>query len=60
MTEAFFSGYCAALNGARTVMADAEDGADCDFPHCAFSADCPIAQKLKEFIEEIGKENVNA
>ena len=60
MTEAFFSGYCAALNGARTVMADSEDGADCDFPCCAFAAGCPIADQLKDFIEQSGKENASA
>lgn len=60
MTEAFFSGYCAALNGARTVTAEAEDGADCDFPLCAFSADCTIAKQLKDYFGQFGKENASA
>ena len=60
MTEVFISGYCAALNGARTVAAEAGDGADCDFPYCAFAADCPIAEQLRDFFEKSGKENADA
>lgn len=52
MTEAFFSGYCAALNGARTVMAERGEGADCDYPGCPFAGECPVAEKLEAFLKE--------
>lgn len=52
MTEAFYSGYCAALNGARTVMVEVDEGADCDYPGCPFAGECPIAERLEAFLKE--------
>ena len=51
MTEAFFSGYCAVLNGARTVLSEKDEGADCNYPDCPFVGECPVARELKEFFE---------
>lgn len=55
MDEAFYSGYCRALDGARTVAVE-RDGeevtADCDFGCCPHSGDCPIAAKIREFAGE--------
>lgn len=52
MKEAFFTGYCASLNGARTVMTEEGEGADCDYPDCPFAGECPIAKKLETFLKE--------
>lgn len=54
--EEFFSGYCRVLDAARTVLADSEEGdADCEFPACAYAADCPIAARLREFLSTEAK-----
>ncbi len=48
--EAFFSGYCRALDGSRTVMV--EDGEpDCLYPDCPYAQNCPIAQKITELLQ---------
>ncbi len=45
MTEAFFSGYCRVLDGARTVLV--EDGeTDCDYPDCPYAQSCPIGKQI--------------
>ena len=45
MTEAFFSGYCRVLDGARTVLV--EDGeADCEYPDCPYAQSCPIGKQI--------------
>jgi len=53
--EGFFSGYCRQLDGARTVVAVAENGklteVDCFYENCPYATDCPIAQKLREFLQ---------
>ena len=53
--EGFFSGYCRAVDGCRTVMAVKENGklteTDCLLEGCQNSADCPLAKKIKEFLE---------
>ena len=54
--EAFFSGYCRCNDASRTVMIEKEDhtllDVDCAYPQCVYAPNCPIAQKLKEFLEE--------
>lgn len=53
--EGFFSGYCRAIDSSRTVAVEAEDAvltsADCDFPDCAYAANCPVAKNIWEFLE---------
>ena len=55
-TEGFFSGYCRASDGSRTVMAVKENGqlteTDCLFENCQNFADCPLAEKIRRFCEE--------
>ncbi len=51
MDEVFFSGYCRALDGSRTVTAErCEDAweADCAYPHCPFADSCTIGQRLAQ------------
>ena len=54
--EAFFSGYCRALDSSRTVCAIKENGqlleADCDYPACPYFAECTIAKSIRTWIEE--------
>ena len=54
--EAFFSGYCRCTDGSRTVMAEKEGhtllDVDCGYPGCVYAPNCPIAQKIKEFLSE--------
>ena len=53
--EAFFSGYCRNIDGSRMVAVEAEDkeltDAGCDYGSCPYERDCPIAQKIREFLE---------
>ena len=53
--EGFFSGYCRQLDGARTVVAVAENGklteVDCLYENCPYATDCPIAEKLRQFLQ---------
>ena len=53
--EGFFSGYCRCIDGSRTVCAVAEKEelteVDCLFPDCPHAPDCPIGQKIREFLE---------
>lgn len=50
--EEFITGYCRALDTARTVCAVTVDGkleeADCAFGSCPHEATCSIAQELKD------------
>ena len=54
--EAFFSGYCRQLDGARTFYAEAEAGeltqVDCCWPDCQYVGSCVIAKEIKEFLEQ--------
>lgn len=54
--EGFFSGYCRCIDGSRTVCAVAEKEelteVDCLFPDCPHAPDCPIGQRIKEFLKE--------
>ena len=55
--EGIFSGYCRQLDGARTVVAVAENGklteVDCLYENCPYTTDCPIAKNIREFTENI-------
>lgn len=53
--EAFFSGYCRAIDGSRTVCAEMEDGqccADCNWGSCPYEGECVIAKNIRELTEE--------
>ena len=54
--EQFFSGYCRALDGSRTVCAVKENGqlcdADCDYPACPHINECTIAKGIQSFLAE--------
>ncbi|MBR4864507.1 MAG: ubiquinone biosynthesis protein UbiE [Oscillospiraceae bacterium] len=54
--EAFFSGYCRQLDGARTVAVEAEGNAltevDCLYESCPYAPACPIAQSVRAFLEK--------
>lgn len=50
--EKLISGYCRRIDDSRSVFADSEDqSADCDWEICDYAADCPIAQKIRDFLE---------
>ena len=50
--EIFLSGYCRVLDGSRTVEVLFEDGklteVDCNYGHCVYEPNCPIARRIKE------------
>ena len=54
--EAFFSGYCRNIDGSRMVAVEADGSelteVDCDFGSCPYEPNCPIAEKIKEFIDQ--------
>ena len=54
--EAFLSGYCRCTDSSRTVMAEKEGhtllDVDCGYPDCVYAPNCPIAQKIKDFLEK--------
>ena len=54
--EAFFSGYCRNIDGSRMVAVEADGSelteADCDFGCCPHEPNCPIAEKIKEFLQQ--------
>ena len=53
--ELFFSGYCRALDGSRTVEVVLEDGEvteiDCAYPNCIHRSVCPIAKGIDQLTE---------
>ena len=53
--EYFFTGYCRALDGGRTVEVIEEDGSvteiDCAYPNCIHRSVCPIAKQVDELTE---------
>ena len=53
--EFFFTGYCRALDGSRTLEVIVEDGrvteADCAWPHCIHRSVCPIAKQIDRLTE---------
>lgn len=54
--ETFFSGYCRCIDASRTVMVEAEGKtlleADCNYADCPYRPACPIAEKIRSFVEE--------
>ena len=54
--EAFFSGYCRNIDGSRMVAAEADGRelteADCDFGSCPYEPTCPIAEKIRDFLQQ--------
>lgn len=50
--EEFISGYCRKLHNSRTVIV--EDGEpDCLYPDCPYTPDCPVAEKIRQALEEV-------
>ena len=51
--EAFFSGYCRAIDNSRMVAVEAQGhtltSTDCDYETCPYAQNCPIGQKITEF-----------
>ena len=54
--EGFFSGYCRCIDGSRMVAAVAEGSVltevDCAYENCPHGPDCPIGQKIREFVQQ--------
>ena len=54
--EAFFSGYCRQLDGARTVAVEAEGKelteVDCLYENCPYAPSCPVAERIDEFLRQ--------
>ena len=54
--EAFFSGYCRQLDGARTVTVEAcgkeLTEVDCLYEGCPYAPACPVAEKISQFLED--------
>ncbi len=49
--EYFFSGYCRAMDGSRTVTVETEAGKvlpDCDYDICPWASACPIGQQIEQ------------
>ena len=55
--ESFFSGYCRQTDASRmiAVLAEGKDllEVDCCYPQCPYTQDCPLAQKITGFLQEI-------
>ena len=53
--ELFFSGYCRALDAARSVEVILEDGqiteVDCAWPNCIHRSVCLIAKQIDEAVK---------
>lgn len=52
--EIFLSGYCRAIDSARTVTAEQYRDkweADCAYGSCPYAPACPIAEKLRRLEE---------
>ncbi len=49
--EAFISGYCRVMDGARTVFLE-DDEADCAYPSCTYASECPIAAEIRRSLNE--------
>lgn len=54
--EAFYSGYCRQIDSSRTVCVEAEDSrltqTDCLMDSCPYGAQCPIHEKIENFLKE--------
>ena len=55
--EWYISGYCRAMDQARTVMVEEEDGQwdiGCDYIRCAHCDSCSACRQIKQLQEEYG------
>lgn len=54
--EAFFTGYCRQLDGARTVAVEAQGNeltqVDCQYENCPWAPTCAVAQRIDAFLQE--------
>lgn len=53
--ERAFSGYCRAIDAARVVLCETENGeADigCGFETCEYAASCPVGTQIAAFLKE--------
>jgi hypothetical protein len=54
--ETILTGYCRQLDKSRMVVAVAENGelteVDCCYESCIHTAECTVAQKLRDFLRE--------
>lgn len=54
--ETILTGYCRQLDKSRMVMVAAENGAltevDCCYESCIHSAECTVAEKIRDFLKE--------
>ena len=52
--EWIISGYCRNLDQARSVLLERDDAwyCDCDYPDCAYAADCPVGKEIDEKKQE--------
>ena len=54
--EVFLSGYCRQTDGSRMVEVVVQDGklceADCCYGSCLYQANCTIAQKIEEILQD--------
>lgn len=54
--ETVVTGYCRQTDQSRMVTVEAEDNrltdTDCLFTDCPYSAACPIAEKIRDFLGE--------
>lgn len=55
--EQMLSGYCRTNDQTRLVLCELEDGRaeiDCDYPCCAFHANCQIGRAITAWLRENG------
>ncbi len=54
--ESVVTGYCRQLDSSRMVCIAAQDGelteVDCAFESCAYAPGCPVAEKIRQFLQE--------
>ena len=53
--EYTFSGYCRAIDAARVVLCEYEDGEwdiGCGYFKCEYAASCPIGTQITEVLKE--------
>lgn len=49
--EVILSGYCKTIDNSRTVMVE-EGEPDCLFSQCPHVQNCPVAEKIRQILEE--------
>ena len=54
--EAFFNGYCRQIDGSRMVCVEADGSTltqtDCLMDQCPYREQCPIHEKIENFLQE--------